>query len=331
MIIAIKMFRRFMRFISGFRLINRCQNRIKYPGIGIAYGASLEVFGKFSYGKGCGVGVGTNIIIINRALLKIGDDCYIGRNVELGPSDCIEIGSNTSIQDRCIFLGNVTIGRHCTVAPNVYISSGKHYYDLQPSLLIKDQDILASLDKELSVINSKPVIVQDDCWLGINVVVMRGVTIGKGAVVGANSVVTKNVEPYTVVAGAPAKFLKKRLDFTPPQSITYTNEHDLPYFYSGFEVSQSSLKKYASYEGIATQSEFSLCLDATLGSLIYIIAKNTDSQKCTLIYGDQRKELSNKFQEIVFKVDDFSRKTFRFFMQVDSANAMLIIERAWIQ
>ena len=101
-----------MRFISGFRLINRCQNRIKYPGIGIAYGASLEVFGKFSYGKGCGVGVGTNIIIINRALLKIGDDCYIGRNVELGPSDCIEIGSNTSIQDRCIFLGNVSIGRH---------------------------------------------------------------------------------------------------------------------------------------------------------------------------------------------------------------------------
>lgn len=331
MIIAIKLFRRFIRFISGFRLINGCQNRIKYPGIGISYGANLEVLGKFSYGKGCGVGVGTNIIINNRALLKIGDDCYIGRNVELGPSDCIEIGSNTSIQDRCIFLGNVSIGHHCTIAPNVYISSGKHYYDFQPSLLIKDQDILASLDRELLVINSKPVIVEDDCWLGINVVVMRGITIGKGAVVGANSVVTKNVEPYTVVAGAPAKFLKQRLDFTPPQSITYANEHDLPYFYSGFEVSQSSLRKYASYEGIATQSEFSLCLDATLGNSIHIIAKNIDSQIRTLIYGEQRKELSNQFQEVVFRINDFSKKTLRFYMQTDSSNVLLIIEKAWVQ
>lgn len=319
---------RFLRLIFRIDFFKKILNKFKYPKLGLASKVNLNIKGTFKYGYDCGIGEGANIIVPQDADLIFGNGCYIGRYVELGPSGTIKIGSHTSIQDRSIFVGDVIVGRYCLFSLNVLISSGRHYFDLEPWQLIRDQDYFAA---QVSSVQNSFVVIEDDCWLGVNVVVMPGVIIGKGAVVGANSVVTKDVEPYTVVAGAPAKFLKKRLDFTPPQSITYTNEHDLPYFYSGFEVSQSSLKKYASYEGIATQSEFSLCLDATLGSSIYIIAKNTDSQKCTLIYGDQRKELSNKVQEVVFKVNDFSRKTFRFCMQVDSANALLIIERAWIQ
>jgi acetyltransferase-like isoleucine patch superfamily enzyme len=328
---VLKLFNRLTSFFSEFRLVNRYRNRIKYPGIGIAYGAKLELLGDFFYGRDCGIGVGTNIIIQKHATLKVGDDCYIGRYVEIGPGGYIEIGSHTSIQDRSIFLGDVSIGRYCTIAPNVYISSGRHYFDLQPSLLIKDQDVLAVRDKELSVAHTKSVVVEDDCWLGINVVVMSGIVIGKGVVVGANSVVTKDIAPYSVVAGAPAKVIKKRLNFAPPRNIIYDRPNDLPYFYSGFEVSQSSLDKYASYGGIAAQSEFVLCLDVSLGTTIHILTKNIDSQICTLTYGDQRRQLSDQFQEEVFKINDFSRKTHRFCMQTDSSNALLIIEKAWIQ
>ena len=57
--------------------------------------------------------------------------------------------------------------------------------------------------------SADPVIVDDDVLIGANAVVLEGVKVGKGAVVAAGSIVVKNVEPYTVVAGVPAKFLKK--------------------------------------------------------------------------------------------------------------------------
>ena len=57
---------------------------------------------------------------------------------------------------------------------------------------------------------SGPVIIEDDVWLGANVVVLPNVKIGKGAIIGANAVVTKNVAPYSIMGGVPAKFIKYR-------------------------------------------------------------------------------------------------------------------------
>jgi acetyltransferase-like isoleucine patch superfamily enzyme len=54
------------------------------------------------------------------------------------------------------------------------------------------------------------VIIEDDCWIAANSIILAGVTIGKGSVVAAGSVVTENVAPYSVVAGVPAKFIKSR-------------------------------------------------------------------------------------------------------------------------
>ena len=56
---------------------------------------------------------------------------------------------------------------------------------------------------------SKPIIIEDDAWLATRCMVLKGVTIGKGAVVAAGAVVTKDVPPYTMVAGVPAKAIKK--------------------------------------------------------------------------------------------------------------------------
>lgn len=82
--------------------------------------------------------------------------------------------------------------------------------------------------KELAALDS-PVWVQDDCWLGANTVICPGVTIGKGSIVGANAVVTKDVPPYSVVAGVPARVVGTRLDWCPPLCIDPSREEDHPY------------------------------------------------------------------------------------------------------
>ncbi len=58
---------------------------------------------------------------------------------------------------------------------------------------------------------SNPPIIKKGAWLGRNVIIMPGIAVGEGAIVGAGAVVTKDVEPYTVVGGVPAKFIKKRV------------------------------------------------------------------------------------------------------------------------
>lgn len=63
-------------------------------------------------------------------------------------------------------------------------------------------------DKDWSIVNSKPVVIKDDAWIGMNVIILKGVTVGQGAVIAAGSVVTKDVPDWSVVAGNPAKVVK---------------------------------------------------------------------------------------------------------------------------
>ena len=60
--------------------------------------------------------------------------------------------------------------------------------------------------------NDLPVIIEDDVWIGTGVIILKGVTIGTGSIVAAGAVVTKNVESYTIVAGIPAKIVKRRFE-----------------------------------------------------------------------------------------------------------------------
>ena len=68
--------------------------------------------------------------------------------------------------------------------------------------------MLASL-KDWSVVRSAPIVIEDRAWIGFNAIILKGVTIGEGSVVAAGAVVTKDVEPYTVVAGNPARVVKR--------------------------------------------------------------------------------------------------------------------------
>jgi acetyltransferase-like isoleucine patch superfamily enzyme len=215
---------------------------------------------------------------------------YIGKDVELGTTGTIIIGNNTSLQDRCIILQDVEIGRSCLFAPNVYISSGRHYFDHRPNLYIKDQDALVAADPKLSKEHSRKVVIGDDCWMGINSVVMSGVTIGRGCIIGANSVVTKDVEPFSIVAGIPAQVVKKRLDFQPKNSIHYSREDDLPNFYKGILVDAKSLAKSKEMGGLIAEENFTLYL-TTEGKKLEIELKDLSANTLKLIYNGQERTI----------------------------------------
>lgn len=118
-------------------------------------------------------------VVADAASLKLGNHVFVGRGVEFD------------------VMSSVSVGSHSLIAPRCFITD--HVHGIRPDLRIDQQPCEA-----------KMVVIGADVWLGTGTVVLPGVTIGDGAVVGANSVVTADVAPYTVVAGAPARFIRSR-------------------------------------------------------------------------------------------------------------------------
>lgn len=311
-----------------FRLIKRITQPTDYK---YAFrGANLEISGDFKFADNSVIAYGANIIVPNSAKLVIGNGCYIGRYAELGPGGSIRIGDDTSLQDRSIVVGDVVIGRYCLISLNVLISSGRHYFDMKPTWLIKDQDRFVAADVDLADKHSRKVSIEDDCWIGVNAVIMPGVTIGKGSVVGANSVVTNDVEPYTVVAGTPARPIRKRLDFKPPTRIHYANEQDWPYFYSGFKISQPELEMYATHHGVATYDQFEVCLDITGKEFIHIIAKTADKIPVQLRIDQVKTIVGAEFNECVFPIPYGAAMPQVFSLSAEDSQPMLIVQEVWV-
>ncbi|AKX34628.1 acetyltransferase [Spiroplasma litorale] len=108
----------------------------------------------------------------------------------------------------------LVIGRFCAIADNVkFIMSGANHrinsLSSFPFEIFKEFQTFNNINKN-NYTYKGDTIIENDVWIGYGATIMPGVKIGNGAIVGAMSVVTKNVEPYTVVAGNPAKFIKKR-------------------------------------------------------------------------------------------------------------------------
>ena len=107
----------------------------------------------------------------------------------------IRIGKCCWIQQGCTFFdrGGITIGNDVFIAPKVNLITINH--DSDP--------------ENRSATYGRPIVIEDKVWIGINSTILPGVTVGYGSIVGANSVVTHDVSPYTVVGGNPAKFIKE--------------------------------------------------------------------------------------------------------------------------
>lgn len=103
----------------------------------------------------------------------------------------------------------LVIGSYCSIADDVmFILGGNHEYKYFSTFPVRRK----LLQEESETTTKGPIIVADDVWIGMGVKILSGVHIGQGAVIGAGSVVTKNVDPYTIVAGNPAKVIKQRFD-----------------------------------------------------------------------------------------------------------------------
>jgi acetyltransferase-like isoleucine patch superfamily enzyme len=113
----------------------------------------------------------------------------------------IRIGSYCNIlhEFQCNASLSVEIQDYVLIAPRVFITDSDHIVDEA-----------AEKATQWSRFSSAPVVVEQNCWLGINVVVLKGVRIGHHSVVGAGSVVTRDVPPFSTVVGVPAKVVKRK-------------------------------------------------------------------------------------------------------------------------
>ncbi|MEH1943818.1 MAG: DapH/DapD/GlmU-related protein [Nostoc sp.] len=178
---------------------------------------------------------------------QIGSPVYIQNGVEFNGTSCIEIGSGAyifkgvrmdargdknnrihlgnrvaiernvdigSLEDTCIYIdedtfigpsvciegpGDIKIGKHCLIAAHSGIFANNHNF-ADPMEPIKSQGV-----------TRKGIVIEDDCWLGHGVTVLDGVTIGKGSVIGAGAVVNRDIPPFSVAVGIPARVIKNRI------------------------------------------------------------------------------------------------------------------------
>jgi acetyltransferase-like isoleucine patch superfamily enzyme len=157
--------------------------------------------------------------ISDKKYLNIGEDSVLDCKIifESGEGE-VKVGDRT-------YIGNSTIICRSRVVfeDNIFVAWGCYFYDHNSHSLDyreRRNDISQQLadfrngelfikNKNWDVVDSKPIKVCSDAWIGMNSIILKGVTIGEGAIVAAGSVVTKDVAPWTIVGGNPAIFIKK--------------------------------------------------------------------------------------------------------------------------
>lgn len=137
-----------------------------------------------------------------------GDRVTIGKHAIIRPTNIygsaigegLKIGNNSSIGPYSYIgcSGFIEIGDNVMMSPRVSIYAENHLFD-HPDLTIKEQGVKREFVK-----------IEDDCWIAANTIILAGVTIGRGSVIAAGSVVTKDIPPYSIVGGVPAKVIKSR-------------------------------------------------------------------------------------------------------------------------
>lgn len=141
------------------------------------------------------------------AFRECGSDVHIGRRVCIQGYDNIICGDNVWIGHECRFLttrAKIIFKDHVMFGPGVTVITGNHRID------IKDKCIMDITVSEKRPEDDQDVVFEGDNWIGANALILKGVTLGRGSVVGGGAVVHRSVPPYAVVAGNPAKIIKMR-------------------------------------------------------------------------------------------------------------------------
>lgn len=180
---------------------------------------------KSSYGKNLKIHISSKVV---NSTIK--DNVDIGKNVIVGNS---EIGNECKLLANSYFhkallddysyvnmnsyILRAQIGKFCSIASNVYIGPGTHpmnFITTHPFVFLKKFGEFIPIDDE-EIVNErekKSIIIGNDVWIGQGSIIMDNIKIGDGAIVGAHAVVTKDVDPYAIVVGNPARVIRYRFN-----------------------------------------------------------------------------------------------------------------------
>ena len=136
--------------------------------------------------------------------VEIKDDVRISGEVSIGERTAV-FGPNTQIYSR---INPISIGKYCSIARGTTFQEYNHKFHNVSTYMINSKLFGKSVETDL--VSKGAITVGNDVWIGAHCVILSGVTIGNGAVVAANSVVTKNIEPYSIVAGSPTVEIGRR-------------------------------------------------------------------------------------------------------------------------
>lgn len=178
------------------------------------------------------------------------NECEIGDNTTIGDFSRVEntnLDSNVKIQrnnmiystDIGIYtytgknttIWNSSIGKFCSISWNVNIGGANHDYErITTHSFLYSNDFGLKPEDELGYdrFTNEPCIIGNDVWIAAGATICRNVRVGTGSVIGAGAVVTKDVEPYSIVAGVPAKVIKKRFSDEIIDTLLHSNWWDLP-------------------------------------------------------------------------------------------------------
>jgi acetyltransferase-like isoleucine patch superfamily enzyme len=198
------LFRLLKRFLANarqslyrFRLAHMGEGAEIEPNVALQYPANMHI--------GAGVRIARNAILRantdKRPGISIGDETLILESVLIGANQGqVTIGRKCWLGPGCLIYGNgdVTIGDNVLVAAHTSINTVSHHAG-RTDVPINDQGIYTD-----------PVVIEDDVWIGLNAVILQGVRIGRGSIIGAGAVVNKDIPPWSIAVGMPAKVLRKR-------------------------------------------------------------------------------------------------------------------------
>ena len=153
-------------------------------------------------------------LIFKHKFKFVGKESFIGKNIICANRKNITLGYKSTVSHGCILLAElaeIKIGNYVMIAPEVVIVTGNHRTDI-----IGEYMANISNSQKLPE-NDQPVVIEDDVWIGARAIILKGVTIGRGSIIGAGAIVMKNVPPYSIYVGT--RVIKSR--FTEEQIIEH--------------------------------------------------------------------------------------------------------------